>query len=313
MNKAKTPDLSVDLGFLKLRNPVVAASGTFGYGLEFKPFLDLNRLGAIVVKGLYLNPRPGNPPPRLAESASGLINAIGLQGIGVRAFCDEILPQLEGLKTPLIINVCGETDEEYAAVIDFLNKDGRIDAYELNISCPNVEKGGHCPALSPDHTFSLVKLARETSRKPLITKLSPNVTDVVSVARAAEEAGSDAVSLINTLLAMAVDVETRRPRLANTLGGLSGPAVKPVALRMVYQVASALRIPVIGMGGIMTGRDALEFLIVGARAVEVGTANFVDPGASVRIVREIQDYCREKRIFRVEDIIGTLRTDGVRR
>jgi dihydroorotate dehydrogenase (NAD+) catalytic subunit len=311
MNKAKTPDLSVDLGFLKLRNPVIAASGTFGYGLEFKPFIDLNKLGAITVKGLYLNPRPGNPPPRLAESASGLINAIGLQGIGVRAFCDEIMPRLEGLKTPIIINVCGETDEEYAAVIDFLNKDGRIDAYELNISCPNVKKEGRCPALSPDHTFSLVKLARETSRKPLITKLSPNVTDIVSVARAAEEAGSDAISLINTLLAMAVDVETRRPRLANTLGGLSGPAVKPIALRMVYQVASVVRIPVIGMGGIMTGRDALEFLIVGARAVEVGTANLVDPGASLRIVKEIQGYCREKSVSRVEDIIATLRTDGV--
>jgi dihydroorotate dehydrogenase (NAD+) catalytic subunit len=310
MNKAKAPDVSVDLGFLKLRNPVIAASGTFGYGLEFKPFVDLDRLGAIVVKGLYFNPRPGNPPPRLAESASGLINAIGLQGIGVRAFRDEILPRLKGLKTPLIVNVCGETDEEYAAVIDFLNKDGRIAAYELNISCPNVDKEGRCPALSPDHTFSLVKLARETSRKPLITKLSPNVTDIVSVARAAEEAGSDAVSLINTLLAMAIDVETRRPRLANTLGGLSGPAVKPIALRMVYQAASALKIPVIGMGGIMTGRDALEFLIVGANAVEVGTANFVDPGATLRIVREIQEYCREKGISRVRDIIATLRTDN---
>jgi dihydroorotate dehydrogenase (NAD+) catalytic subunit len=310
VKKAKVPDLSVDLGFLKLRNPVIAAAGTFGYGLEFKPFIDLDRLGAIIVKGLYLKPRPGNPPPRLAESASGLINAIGLQGIGVRAFCDEVLPRLDGLKTPLIINVCGETDEEYAAVIDFLNKEGRIDAYELNISCPNVESEGRCPALSPDHTFSLVKLARETSRKPLITKLSPNVTDIVSVARAAEEAGSDAVSLINTLLAMAVDVETRRPRLANTLGGLSGPAVKPIALRMVYQVASVVRIPVIGMGGIMTGRDALEFLIVGARAVEVGTANFIDPGASLRIVKEIQGYCREKGVARVRDIIGTLRTDS---
>ncbi len=312
MNRAKTPDLSVDLGFLKLRNPVIAASGTFGYGLEFKPFINLDRLGAIVVKGLYFKARPGNPPPRLAESASGLINAIGLQGIGVRAFCEEVLPQLEGLKTPVIVNVCGETDEEYAAVIDFLNRDSRVKAYELNISCPNVEKEGRCPALSPDHTFSLVKLARATSRKPLITKLSPNVTDIVSVARAAEEAGSDAVSLINTLLAMAVDVETRRPRLANTLGGLSGPAIKPIALRMVYQAASALRIPVIGMGGIMTGRDALEFLIIGARAVEVGTANFVDPGACPRIVGEIQEYCLEKGIAKVSDIIGTLRTEGTR-
>jgi dihydroorotate dehydrogenase (NAD+) catalytic subunit len=310
VKKAKRPDLSIDLGFLRLRNPVIGASGTFGYGLEFKPFIDLDMLGALVVKGLYFDPRPGNPPPRLAESASGLINAIGLQGIGVRAFCDKILPQLEGLKTPLIVNICGETDEEYAAVIDFLNKDGRVDAYELNISCPNVEKGGRCPALSPDHTFSLVKLARETSRKPLITKLSPNVTDIVGVARAAEEAGADAVSLINTLLAMAVDVETRRPRLANILGGLSGPAVKPIALRMVYQVASALQIPVIGMGGIMTGRDALEFLIVGARAVEVGTANLIDPAASLRIVKEIQSYCREKGIDKVRDIIATLRTEN---
>jgi dihydroorotate dehydrogenase (NAD+) catalytic subunit len=309
MNKPKPPDLSVDLGFLKLRNPVIAASGTFGYALEFKPFVDLNKLGAIIVKGLYLNPRPGNPPPRLAESASGLINSIGLQGIGVRAFCDEILPQLEGLKTPLLVNVCGETDEEYAAVIDFLNKSSRIDAYELNISCPNVERGGRCPALSPDHTFSLVKLARKTSGKPVITKLSPNVTDIVSVARAAEEAGSDAVSLINTLLAMAVEAETRRPRLAHILGGLSGPAVKPVALRMVYEVASTLRIPVIGLGGIMTGRDAVEFLIVGARAVEVGTANLIDPGASLRIIGEIQDYCRQEGIERVTDITGSLRTD----
>jgi dihydroorotate dehydrogenase (NAD+) catalytic subunit len=304
--KRDAVDLSVDLGFLRLRNPVLTASGTFGYGIEFRPFIDLKKLGGIVVKGLYFDPRPGNPPPRLAESPSGLINSIGLQGIGVRAFCEKILPQLEGFQTPILVNVCGETDEEYAAVIDFLNKDDRIAAYELNISCPNVRKEGRCPALSPDHTFTLVKLAKETSRRPLVVKLSPNVTDIVSVARAAEEGGADAVSLINTLLAMAVDVETRQPRLANIFGGLSGPAVKPIALRMVYQVASKVRIPVIGMGGIMTGRDALEFLIVGARAVEVGTANFIDPGAAVRIVKEIQDYCLDKEIARVEDVIGTL-------
>jgi dihydroorotate dehydrogenase (NAD+) catalytic subunit len=307
--KRKDIDLSIDLGFLRLRNPVLAASGTFGYGLEFKPFVDLNKLGGIVVKGLYFNPRPGNPPPRLAESPSGLINSIGLPGIGVRAFCEKILPQFKGLQTPIIVNVCGETDEEYVTVIDHLNKDRRVVAYELNISCPNVKKEGLCPALSPDHTFSLVKLAKGVSRLPLIVKLSPNVTDIVSVARAAEEAGADAISLINTLLAMAVDLETRRPRLANTFGGLSGPAIKPVALRMVYQVASRAGIPVIGMGGIMNGRDALEFLTVGARAVEVGTANFIDPRAAVRIVDEIQDYCREKSISRVEDIIGTLKTD----
>jgi len=307
--KKQLPDLSVDLGFLRLRNPVLAASGTFGYGLEFKPFVDLDKLGGIVIKGLYFNPRPGNPPPRLAESPSGLINSIGLQGIGVRAFCEEVLPQLQSFQTPIIVNVCGETDEEYAAVIDFLNKDRRIAAYELNISCPNVKKEGRCPALSPDHTFSLVKLAKGASRLPLIVKLSPNVTDIVSVARAAEEAGADAISLINTLLAMAVDIETRRPRLANTFGGLSGPAIKPIALRMVYQVASQAKIPVIGMGGIMTGRDALEFLIVGAKAVEVGTANLVDPRASLRIVREIQEHCRRNSVSRVEDMIGTLKTE----
>jgi dihydroorotate dehydrogenase (NAD+) catalytic subunit len=221
----------------------------------------------------------------------------------------KILPQLQGLRTPIIVNVCGETDEEYVAVIDYLNKDKRIAAYELNISCPNVKEEGRCPALSPDHTFSLVKLAKGASRLPLVVKLSPNVTDIVSVARAAEEAGADAISLINTLLAMAVDLETRRPRLANTFGGLSGPAIKPIALRMVCQVASQAKIPVIGMGGIMNGQDALEFLIVGARAVEVGTANFVDPGASIRIVKEIQNYCLEKSISRVEDVIGTLKTE----
>ncbi len=304
----RQPDLTTDLGFLKLRNPVLVASGTFGYGLEFAPFLNLNRLGGMVVKGLYFHPRPGNPPPRLAESASGLINSIGLQGIGVQAFCEKILPQLEKLKTPLIVNVCGETDEEYAKVIDFLNAHERIAAFELNISCPNVKKDGFCPALNTDATFSLVELAKQTSRRPIITKLSPNVTDIVEIALAAEEAGSDAVSLVNTFLALAVDVDTGRSRLANIFGGLSGPAIKPLALRMVYQVAKAVKIPVIGMGGIMTGRDAIEFLIVGARAIEVGTANLVNPDATVRIIREIEDYCRDKKIKKIEEIIGTLQT-----
>lgn len=300
------PDLSVDLGFLKLGNPVLVASGTFGYGTEFAPFIDLSRLGGIVVKGLYFEPRPGNPPPRLAETPSGLINSIGLQGIGARAFCRDVLPKIARFRTPIIVNVCGETDEEYAAVIDFLNPDKRIAAYELNISCPNVAAGGACPALSPDHTFRVVRLARTTSRRPVIVKLSPNVADIVSIARAAEEAGADAISLINTLLAMAVDVETRRPRLGSVFGGLSGPAIKPVALRMVYQVASRVKVPVIGIGGIMTGKDALEFLIVGARAVEVGTANLIDPEAAVRIIREIEDWCREKEIAKIKDIVGTL-------
>ncbi|MDH7513677.1 MAG: dihydroorotate dehydrogenase [Clostridiales bacterium] len=299
-------DLSIDLGFLKLRNPVLAASGTFGYGLEFAPFIDLERLGGIVVKGLYFYARPGNPPPRLAESPSGLINSIGLQGIGVKAFSQEILPRLAGLRTAVIVNVCGSTNEEYAQVIDYLDRQEGIAAYELNISCPNVEQDGLCPALSPEATHAIVRLAKRTSRRPVITKLSPNVTDIVCIAKAAEEAGSDAVSLINTVLAMAVDVETRRPRLANVFGGLSGPAIKPIALRLVYQAASRLKIPVIGLGGIMSGRDALEFLIAGAMAVEVGTANLVDPEASIRIIQEMEDWCEEKKIKKLKDIIGTL-------
>ncbi len=305
-------DLSIDLGFLRLRNPVLAASGTFGYGLEFAPFIDLERLGGIVVKGLYFYPRPGNPPPRLAESPSGLINSIGLQGIGVKAFSQDILPRLAGLKTAIIVNVCGSTNEEYAQVIDYLDREEGIAAYELNISCPNLEQDGLCPALSPEATQAIVRLAKRTSRRPIITKLSPNVTDIVTIAKAAEEAGSDAVSLVNTVLAMAVDVETRRPRLASVFGGLSGPAIKPIALRMVYQVASRLKIPVIGLGGIMSGRDALEFLIAGARAVEVGTANLVDPEASIRIIQEIEDWCNEKKITKIEEIIGTLKVDTSR-
>jgi dihydroorotate dehydrogenase (NAD+) catalytic subunit len=303
------PDLTTDLGFLRLRNPVLAASGTFGYGLEFAPFVNLNKLGGIVVKGLYFEPRPGNPPPRLAESASGLINSIGLQGIGVKAFAEKILPQLEKTKTPLIVNVCGETDEEFAAVIDFLNAQEQIAAFELNISCPNVKKDGFCPALNTEATFSLVQVAKRTSRRPVITKLSPNVTDIVEIALAAEEAGSDAISLVNTFLALAVDIETRRPKLANIFGGLSGPAIKPLALRMVYQVAKAVKVPVIGMGGVMTGRDAVEFLIVGAKAVEVGTANLVDPDATVRIIGEIEDYCRANKIKKIIEVIGTLQSE----
>ncbi|MGQ9672403.1 MAG: dihydroorotate dehydrogenase [Candidatus Aminicenantales bacterium] len=302
-------DLSVDLGFLKLRNPVLTASGTFGYGLEFAPYLNLDRLGGIIVKGLYFNPRPGNPPPRLVESPSGLINSIGLQGIGVEGFVRQVLPRLRTLKTPILVNVCGETHEEYAQVIDFLNGEHGIAAYELNISCPNVALDGRCPALSPEATHAVVRLAKKTSRRPIITKLSPNVTDVVTIAQAAAEAGTDALSLINTVLAMAIDVEKRRPQLANILGGLSGPAIKPIALRMVYQVASRLSIPVIGVGGIMSGRDALEFLIAGARAVEVGTANLVDPEASLRIIEELEEWCEKKNLARIEEIIGSLEVD----
>ncbi len=301
-------DLSVDLGFLKLKNPVLAASGTFGYGLEFEPFIDLNRLGGFVVKGLYYSPREGNPPPRLVETSSGLINAIGLPGIGVERFSEEILPRLQKYNTAIIVNVCGEREEEYASVVEFLDKREGISAYELNISCPNVEQDGVCPALRPETTFSVVRLVKKTTSRPVITKLSPNVTDVVEIALSAQEAGTDALSLVNTFLAMAVDTETRKPKLANIYGGLSGPAIKPIVLRMVHQVAGKVKVPVIGIGGILTGRDALEFLIAGAKAVEVGTANFIDPESTVKIIEELKEYCQDKGVERIETLIGTLKT-----
>ncbi len=303
-------DLSVDLGFLKLKNPIIAASGTFGYGQEFEPFIDLNQLGGLVIKGLYFSPRQGNPPPRLAETHAGLLNSVGLQGIGVQRFSEEILPHLQKYKTSLIVNVCGEDEEEYARVVDFLNNKPGLAAYELNISCPNVKKGGLCPALKADSTYSLVKLVKRVSSRPLITKLSPNVTDIQEIALSAQEAGSDAVSLVNTFLAMAIDPETRKPRLANVLGGLSGPAIKPIALRMVYQTACCLQIPVIGLGGIFSGSDALEFLIAGARAVEVGTANMIDPEATVKIIKELENYCQKHNLKRIEEIVGTLKTNS---
>jgi dihydroorotate dehydrogenase (NAD+) catalytic subunit len=300
-------DLSVDLGFLKLKNPILTASGTFGYGLEYDPFIDLSALGGIVVKGLYYSSREGNPPPRLVETASGVINAIGLPGIGVERFSEEILPELKKHKTAIIVNVCGETEEEYVSVVDFLNSQDGIAAYELNISCPNVKKGGLCPALSAEETYSVVKQVKKISARPVITKLSPNVTDIAEIAVSAQDGGSDGISLANTYLAMAVDVETRTPKLANVLGGLSGPAIKPITLRMVYQVCRSVHIPVIGVGGIMSSTDVLEYLIAGAKAVQIGTANFVDPQVTIKIIKELEDYCRDNGIDRIEEIIGTLK------
>jgi dihydroorotate dehydrogenase (NAD+) catalytic subunit len=300
-------DLSIDMGFLRLKNPVLTASGTFGYGVEFIPFVDLNKLGGFVVKGLYFNPRPGNPPPRLVETASGLINAIGLQGIGVERFSEEVLPQLVHFDTALIVNVCGDEDEEYAAVVEYLDKQEGISAYELNISCPNTKRDGRCPALSPEATHTVVKLVKETSSRPVITKLSPNVTDIVEIALSAQEAGTDGLALANTFLAMAIDADKQRPKLANLFGGLSGPAIKPLTLRMVYQVAQRVHIPIVGIGGIATGSDALEYMIAGASAIEVGTANFVDPETAEKIIRDLELYCQKKGIESIQDIIGTLK------
>jgi dihydroorotate dehydrogenase (NAD+) catalytic subunit len=299
-------DISVDLGFLKLKNPIIAASGTFGYGTEFSPFIDLNRMGGFVVKGLYLTPKQGNRPPRLTETDCGLINSIGLPGIGVKRFLKEVFPQIKGLRTAIIINICGENNQEYASIAEYLDPYEEISAFELNISCPNVKKGGICPAQNPEETYEIVKLVKNSCSTPVITKLSPNVTDITEIALSAQEGGSDAVSLVNTFLAMGIDAETRKPSLGNVLGGLSGPAIKPIALRMVYQTASAVKIPVIGMGGIMNGGDAVEFLIAGAKAVQVGTANFVAPDSTLKIINEITDFCKEHHIKRIKDLTGTL-------
>ena len=300
-------DLSVDLGFIRLSNPIFTASGTCGYGLEMIPFLELKKLGGVVVKGLYFEPRQGNPPPRLVETTAGLLNAIGLPGIGVEAFAREVLPQLHQQQATVIVNVCGNTDDEYERVVRYLDDHPGIAFYELNISCPNVKEGGQCPALDARATFRIVSRVKKATQRPIMTKLSPNVTDITIIARAAEEAGSDALSLVNTFLGLAVDVETGQPKLANVWGGLSGPAIKPLALRMVYQVVQTVKVPVVGIGGIVTGYDVLEFLAVGAKAVEVGTANFANPRVTLQIIDELQNFCQKKQLSRIEDYIGSFR------
>lgn len=300
------PSLSVDIGPLSLRNPVMTASGTFGYGEEYAPFVDLNRLGALIVKGLSLEPRAGNPPPRLAETPSGLLNAVGLQNIGVKAFVKEKLPFLKEYSTAIIANIFGETVDEYGKVAEILGMADGLSALEVNISCPNVKKGGIAFGSSPEMAAEVTKRVREATDLPVIMKLSPNVSDISHIAESVESAGADAVSLINTLAGMAVDVEHRKPVLYNVTGGLSGPAIKPVALRMVWQVVNRVNIPVIGLGGIMCPNDALEFLIVGARAVEVGTASFLNPHATMNILEGIETYLREHSISDIGDLIGTL-------
>jgi len=301
---ASSPDISVKLGSLELSNPVIAASGTFGYGLEFIPFLDLNRLGGLCTKGLSLKPRIGNPVPRVFETASGMLNAIGLENVGFEQFRDEKLPLLQKYRTRIIVNFFGETIREYVEMAEQLSPLDRIDALEMNISCPNVEEGGFAFSSSPKIVEQVVQAVRPATRKFLIVKLSPNVTDICEIAQAAEAAGADAVSLVNTYVGMALDVDTRKPFLANGSGGLSGPAIKPIALNMVYQVARKVNIPVIGMGGIRTAEDALEFLIAGASAIQVGTANFFDPAATVKIIDGIQDWCLAKGIKKIAEING---------
>jgi len=301
-----TPQMAVNIGRLALRNPIMTASGTFGYGEEYASFVDLNRLGAVIVKGLSLEPRVGNPPPRLAETPCGLLNAIGLQNIGVKSFIDEKLPFLKDFSTEIIANIFGETLDEYAKVAEILTAAGGLSALEVNISCPNVKKGGIAFGSSPDMAAEVTRRVKEATDLPVIMKLSPNVTDIGLIAESVESAGADALSLINTLTGMSVDVERRKPHLYNVTGGLSGPAIKPVALRMVWQVVNRVHIPVIGLGGIMNARDALEFLIVGAKAVQIGTANFVDPCATMNVLDGIAQYLKENNLSDISELIGTL-------
>jgi dihydroorotate dehydrogenase (NAD+) catalytic subunit len=298
--------LAITLCGIPLRNPVLAASGTFGYGVEFAAHVDLNQLGGIVVKGLSREPMAGNPPPRIWESAAGMINSIGLQNIGVRAFVRDKLPALRRYRTAVFANVFGYTVEDYVEVVRVLEDAEGLAGYELNVSCPNTKRGGMFFSSDPGLLAEVVQAVRAVARRPLIVKLSPNVARIQPLAQAAEQAGADAVSLINTFLALAIDARTRRPRLGAGFGGLSGPAIKPIALRMVWEAAQAVKIPVIGMGGIATGEDAAEFLIAGASAVQVGTATFWDPRAPLRVARELDRFLAEQKIANVREIIGTL-------
>lgn len=298
--------LAVQIHNLKLKNPVMTASGTFGYGEEFADFIDINRLGGIVVKGTTGERRQGNPYPRMAETPSGMLNAVGLQNVGVDTFCENVYGRIKDLDTNVIVNVSGSSIEEYCQVAEKIDALEKIPAIELNISCPNVKKGGMGFGTNPEMAAQVVKAVRAVYHKTLIVKLTPNVTSVVDIAKAVEQAGADSVSLINTMLGMAVDVEKQRPYLSTITGGLSGPCVKPVAVRMVWQVAHAVQIPVVGLGGIASAADALEFLMVGARAVEVGTANFVDPTVTMKIVDGLTDYCNRHGIKDINEIIGII-------
>ena len=301
------PDLKVTIGEWTVKNPIMTASGTFGYGEEFSPYVNLEDLGAIVVKGISLEPRRGNPPPRIVETPCGMLNAIGLENVGVDKFISEKIPLFNKYKTDFIVNILGDSVKEYSALAERLD-DSPVAAIEVNISCPNVKKGGVAFGVDPKMAYEVTKAVKEKTTKPVIIKLSPNVTNITIMAQAAEEGGANAVSLINTLLGMAIDSATRRPRLANIVGGLSGPAIKPIALRMVWQAASAINIPVIGIGGIRTVEDVVEFMLAGASAVEIGTANLIDPGVSGQLVESLKDYLQQNNIPKVTELIGSLNT-----
>ncbi len=297
-------DLSVRIGHLTLPNPLIAASGCFGYGLEYEEVVDLSMLGGVAVKGLFLAEREGHPPPRIVETPAGMINAIGLQGIGVHRFVKEKLPLLHRHGARTIVNVCGSTLDEYVEVTKVLSQAEGVAAIELNISCPNIKEGGIQFGCSLTGTHDVVKAVRKATHLPVIPKLTPNVTDVASFARAAEDAGADAVSLVNTFLAMAIDVETRRPKISNVMGGLSGPAIRPIAVRMVWECFQIVKIPIIGMGGITDARDAIEFMLAGATAVQIGTQNFIDPFVWTKVLDGLKEYMTRHKISRISDLIG---------
>jgi dihydroorotate dehydrogenase (NAD+) catalytic subunit len=305
-NRKHNNRLGVDIGGVRLKNPVMTASGTFGYGKEFDELIDLNQLGGIVVKGLSLQPSPGNPPPRIIETPCGMLNAIGLENIGIEAFVTEKLPFLRNFSTPIFINIYGKTVEEYSVLAARIDELDDIAGLEVNISCPNVKSGGVAFGVDCDAAAQVVESVRQHTSKPLMVKLSPNVTDIVEIAKSVEGAGADSVSLINTITGMMIDIDTRKPILANITGGLSGPAIKPVALRMVWQVAREVKIPVIGIGGVMTAEDAIAFLIAGASAVQVGTANFVNPRVTIDIIEGLEGYLDHHNINHIDEVIGTL-------
>ncbi|MCY6344709.1 dihydroorotate dehydrogenase [Bacteroides hominis] len=299
-------DLSVNIGKLQMKNPVMTASGTFGYGEEFADFIDITRIGGIIVKGTTLHKREGNPYPRMAETPSGMLNAVGLQNKGVKYFSDHIYPRIKDIQTHMIVNVSGSAIEDYVKTAEIINELDKIPAIELNISCPNVKQGGMAFGVTTKGVSEVVQAVRSAYKKTLIVKLSPNVTDIAEMARAAEANGADSVSLINTLLGMAIDAERRRPILSTVTGGMSGAAVKPIALRMVWQVAKAVNIPIIGLGGIMNWKDAVEFMLAGASAVQIGTANFIDPAITIKVMDGINDYLERHGCKSVSEIIGAL-------
>ena len=311
MTTSSHPDLGVNVAGIQLRNPVIAASGTFGYGIEFEDVVQLDKLGGFVVKGLSREPMTGNPPPRLFETAAGMLNSIGLQNIGARAFVDDKLPKLREKKNIAVFaNVFGYTREDYEYTIQILNEGEGIAAYELNVSCPNTQHGGIQFGSDPHLLEEVVRKAKRVAKRPLIVKLSPNVTSIPLMAKIAEEAGADALSLVNTFLAMAIDAETRRPRIANIVAGLSGPAIKPIALRMVYEASKAVKIPVIGMGGVSTGEDVVEFMLAGATAVQIGTASYWDPCGTEKVVEELTRWCNDRKIPKLAELTGGLQTDA---